>query len=131
MECRWLHISESRWKVFCVLKFNKQNATIYKKYELEHLTTYRLRHSFATLCSTLGIPPEVLHVIMVHADFDTTRKYYIHITGEWKKNKMMKMYMKQNSEEELQKLVEESDTYFNRVIKLKIQDIRTEERLAS
>ena len=44
---------------------------------------------------------------------------------------MMKMYMKQNSEEELQKLVEESDTYFNRVIKLKIQDIRTEERLAS
>lgn len=41
------------------------------------------------------------------------------------------MYMKQNSEEELQKLVEESDTYFNRVIKLKIQDIRTEERLAS
>ena len=35
-----------------------------KKYNLEHLTTYGLRHSFATLCSTLGMPPEVLHVIM-------------------------------------------------------------------
>lgn len=56
-----------------------------KKYNLEHLTTYGLRHSFATLCSTLGMPPEVLHVIMVHADFDTTRKYYIHITEERKK----------------------------------------------
>lgn len=77
------------------------------------------------------MPPEVLHVIMVHADFDTTIKYYIHITEERKKNEMIKMYMKQNSEEDLQKLVEESDVYFNKVIKLRIQDIRPEERLAS
>lgn len=63
-----------------------------KKYNLEHLTTYGLRHSFATLCSTLGMPPEVLHVIMGHADFDTTRKYYIHITEEKKKNEMLKLY---------------------------------------
>ena len=79
-----------------------------KKYNLEHLTTYGLRHSFATLCSTLGMPPEVLHVIMGHADFDTTRKYYIHITEERKRNEMFKLYRQQNSEPELQKLISEN-----------------------
>lgn len=102
-----------------------------KKYNLEHLTTYGLRHSFATLCSTLGMPPEVLHVIMGHADFDTTRKYYIHITEERKRNEMLKLYMKQNSEAELQALVEESDTYFAKVVALRVQDIRPVESLAS
>lgn len=102
-----------------------------KKYNLEHLTTYGLRHSFATLCSTLGMPQEVLHVIMGHADFDTTRKYYIHITEERKRNEMLKLYMKQNSEAQLQALVEESDTYFAKVVALRVQDIRPEEKLAS
>ncbi len=102
-----------------------------KKYKLEHLTTYGLRHSFATLCSTLGMPPEVLHVIMGHADFDTTRKYYIHITEERKRNEMLKLYRQQNSEPELQKLMAENETYFNNVTKLRIQDIRPDERLAS
>lgn len=77
------------------------------------------------------MPPEVLHVIMGHADFDTTRKYYIHITEERKRNEMLKLYMKQNSESELQALVEESDTYFAKVVALRVQDIRPEERLAS
>lgn len=77
--------------------FLSQNLTnkmpkFIKKYNLEHLTTYGLRHSFETLCSTLGMPQEVLHVIMRHADFDTTRKYYIYITRERKKNEMMKMF---------------------------------------
>jgi len=97
-----------------------------KKYNLEHLTTYGLRHSFATLCSTLGMPPEVLHVIMGHADFDTTRKYYIHITGERKKNEMMKMYLKQSGEDILQGFIDESDMYFNQIKELRIQDIKTE-----
>lgn len=105
--------------------------TFIKKYNLEHLTVYGLRHSFATLCSTLGMPPEVLHVIMGHADFDTTRKYYIHITEERKRNEMMKMYIKQNSEEKLKELVAESDKYFGRIVQLRVQDIRPNERLAS
>ncbi len=102
-----------------------------KKYKLEHLTTYGLRHSFATLCSTLGMPNEVLHVIMGHSDFDTTRKYYIHITEERKRNEMFKLYKQQNSEPELQKLMAENEDYFNKVIKLRIQDIKPEIRLAS
>lgn len=105
--------------------------TFVKKYNLEHLTTYGLRHSFATLCSTLGMPPEVLHVIMGHADFDTTRKYYIHITDERKKNEMIKMYIKQSGEKILQTYIAESDMYFGKIKLLKIQDIRPEETLAS
>ena len=102
-----------------------------KKYNLEHLTTYGLRHSFATLCSTLGMPPEVLHVIMGHADFDTTRKYYIHITGERKKNGMIKMYIKQSGEEKLKELINEADKYFGKIKVLTIQEIRPEARMAS
>lgn len=116
--------------------FVSQNLTnkmpqFIKKYNLEHMTTYGLRHSFATLCSTLGMPPEVLHVIMGHADFDTTRKYYIHITEERKRNEMIKLYMKQNSERKLQELIAESDSYFGKIVALRVQDIRPEERLAS
>lgn len=107
----------------------KKMVTFIKKYNLEHLTPYGLRHSFATLCSTLGMPPEVLHVIMGHADFDTTRKYYIHITEERKKNEMIKMYIKQNSEEKLQELVEENDRYFSKIVQLRTQDIKPENRL--
>lgn len=102
-----------------------------KKYKLEHLTTYGLRHSFATLCSTLGMPPEVLHVIMGHADFDTTRKYYIHITGERKKNEMLKMYIKQSGEEKLKELINEADKYFGKIKALTIQEIRPEGKMAS
>ena len=40
-------------------------------------------------------------------------------------------YMKQNSEAELQALVEESDTYFAKVVALRVQDIRPVESLAS
>lgn len=109
----------------------KKMPLFIEKYKLEHLTVYGLRHSFATLCSTLGMPPEVLHVIMGHSDFDTTRKYYIHITAERKKNEMMKMYIKQNGEAKLQKLMNESDNYFNKIKDLNIEDIIPEVKLAS
>ena len=72
------------WKI---IKYYKEQAHISKD-----ITPHVLRHSFATLCSTLGMPPEVLHVIIGHADFDTTRKYYIHITEAKKKNEMLKLY---------------------------------------
>jgi hypothetical protein len=78
-----------------------------------------------------GMPPEVLHVIMGHSDFDTTRKYYIHITEERKRNEMIKLYIKQNSEEKLKELVAESDMYFGKIVELKVKDIKPEERIAS
>jgi len=102
-----------------------------KKYKLEHLTVYGLRHSFATLCSILGMPPEVLHVIMGHADFDTTRKYYIHVSDERKKNEMIKMYIKQSGEVKLKELIAEADEYFNKIKYLKIQEITVDGKMAS
>ena len=41
---------------------------------------------------------------------------------------MLKLYRQQNSEPELQKLIAENDDYFNNVVKLRIQDIRPEEK---
>ena len=66
-----------------------------KKYGLEHMTVYGLRHSFATLCSSEGMPLEVLHIIMGYYDFDTTMKFYIH-TSEARKQQEMLSYTTNN-----------------------------------
>lgn len=86
-----------------------------KKYKLEHMTVYGLRHSYATLCSSLGVPPEVLHILMAHSDFDTTRKYYIHITEARKQQEMLKLYNKQYSEDELNNLMERNKEYLEKI----------------
>lgn len=51
-----------------------------KSYELEHLTVYGFRHSFATHCKHLGMDRAVLAKIMGHSDYETTERYYIHIS---------------------------------------------------
>lgn len=89
--------------------------TFIKKYNLEHMTVYGLRHSYATLCSSEGVPPEVLHILMAHSDFDTTRKYYIHITEARKQQEMLKLYNKQYSEDELNDLMEKNKEYLEKI----------------
>lgn len=89
-----------------------------KKYGLEHMTVYGLRHSFATLCSSEGMPPEVLHIIMGHSDFDTTRKFYIHISEARKQQEMLKLYNKQYSEEQLEALMEKNQVYLEKIASL-------------
>lgn len=89
-----------------------------KKYGLEHMTVYSLRHSFATLCSSEGMPPEVLHIIMGHSDFDTTRRYYIHITEARKQQEMLKLYNKQYTENQLQDLMEKNKIYLEKIARL-------------
>ena len=61
-----------------------------KKYGLEHMTVYGLRHSFATLMSENGMDKEVLREIMGHADFETTEFYYIFISDKRKKEEFKK-----------------------------------------
>lgn len=89
-----------------------------KKYGLEHMTVYGLRHSYATLCSSEGIPPEVLHILMGHSDFDTTRKFYIHISEARKQQEMLKLYNKQYSEEQLEALMEKNQVYLEKIASL-------------
>lgn len=63
-----------------------------KKYGLEHMTVYGLRHSFATLNSEKGMDREVLKELMGHSEFETTDFYYIHITEERKKKEFERIH---------------------------------------
>ncbi len=56
-----------------------------EKYNLEYITPYGLRHSFATFLSEQGMRDIVLMKLMGHADFSTTQKYYIFVSDVRKK----------------------------------------------
>lgn len=62
----------------CLKKFRE-------KYNLEYVTPYGLRHSFATFLSEQGMRDIVLMKLMGHADFGTTQKYYIFVSDMRKK----------------------------------------------
>lgn len=71
-------------------RLDKKLKSIIKKYNLEHMTVYGFRHSFATLMSENGMDKEVLREIMGHADFETTEFYYIFISDKRKKDEFKK-----------------------------------------
>ncbi len=63
-----------------------------RKYNLDdNITAYGLRHSFATLCSEKGVSDVVLKKLMGHSDPATTKKYYIHVSDERKKQELDKL----------------------------------------
>ena len=72
-------------------RLDKKLSSIIKKYNLEHMTVYGFRHSFATLMSELGMDKEVLREIMGHADYETTEFYYVYISEERKKKEFEKI----------------------------------------
>ena len=100
---------------FVAERLTNKMPTFIRKYNLEHMTVYGLRHSFATICSSDGMPPEVLHILMGHSDFDTTRRYYIHISEARKQQEMLKLYNKQYSEEQLAELFEKNKMYLDKI----------------
>ena len=69
------------------LKFIRRN-------ELPHMVLYGLRHSFATHCRNCGMLPEVLAPLMGHTEYETTQKYYIHISSKQKKDELQKIQQK-------------------------------------
>ena len=73
-------------------RLDKKLKSIMHKYNLEHMTVYGFRHSFATLMSENGMDKEVLREIMGHADFETTDFYYIFISDKRKKEELMKAH---------------------------------------
>lgn len=62
------------------------------KYDLEYLTPYGLRHSFATFLSEHGVQDIVLMKVMGHADFKTTQKYYIFVSNKRKQEQLLKAW---------------------------------------
>ena len=72
-------------KAYISENLSKALRTFREKYELEYLTPYGLRHSFATFLSEQGMRDVVLMKLMGHSDFSTTQKYYIFVSDERKK----------------------------------------------
>lgn len=65
-----------------------------RKNKLPHMVLYGLRHSFATHCRYLGMSPEVLAPLMGHTQYETTQKYYIHISSQQKREELQKIQKK-------------------------------------
>lgn len=74
-------------------RFLKRN----KKYNLGHLTVYGLRHSFATHCRELGMEPEVLAKLMGHTEYETTQKYYVHVSKQRKVDALIRVQEKERN----------------------------------
>lgn len=62
-----------------------------RRNKLSHMVLYGLRHSFATHCRNSGMTPEVLAKLMGHTEYETTQKYYIHISSQQKKDELQKI----------------------------------------
>lgn len=61
------------------------------KYKLEYVTPYGLRHSFATYWSEKGMDDVVLQALMGHADYKTTRKFYIKVNQKHIEQEILKI----------------------------------------
>lgn len=73
---------------------SKNFARFIKRNNLTHMVLYGLRHSFATHCRNLGMPPEILARLMGHTEYETTQKYYIHISAKQKREELQKIQQK-------------------------------------
>ena len=49
-----------------------------RKKEIQHITPYSARHTFATLAYRAGVDKNVLIRMIGHTNFKTTQKFYIH-----------------------------------------------------
>ena len=65
--------------------------------QLEHLTVYGLKNSFATHCRESGMKAEALTELMVHTKYETTQKYYIHVSKKRKVDALMKIQEKERN----------------------------------
>ena len=65
-----------------------------RRNKLSHMVLYGLRHSFATHCRNSGMSPEVLAPLMGHTEYETTQKYYIHVSSKQKKDELQKIQQK-------------------------------------
>ncbi len=70
---------------------SKNFVKFIKRNQLPKIVLYGLRHSFATHCRNLGVKPEVLARLMGHTEYETTQKYYIHISAKQKKEELQRV----------------------------------------
>lgn len=65
-----------------------------RRNNLPHIVLHGLRHSFATHCRNLGMKADILALLMGHTEYETTQKYYIHISSKQKKDELKKVQHK-------------------------------------
>ena len=63
-----------------------------EKYNLERVTPYGLRRSFATLCAEKGMEELVLMKLLGHTNYETTKTHYIKISSKHMQQAMQKIY---------------------------------------
>ena len=89
-ENQYVFLNSSRTP-FTSRVLSKNFTKFVKKNNLSHIVLYGLRHSFASHCRNLGMPPEILAPLMGHTEYETTQKYYIHISSKQKKDELQKI----------------------------------------
>ena len=92
-ENQYVFLNSSRTP-FTSKVLSKNFTRFVKNNNLSHMVLYGLRHSFATHCRNSGMPPEVLAPLMGHTKYETTQKYYIHISSKQKKDELQKIHQK-------------------------------------
>ncbi len=70
---------------------SKNFSRFIKRNNLPQMVIYGLRHSFATHCRNLGVKSEILAKLMGHSEYETTQKYYIHISAKQKREALQKV----------------------------------------
>lgn len=73
---------------------SKNFTKFVRRNKLSHMVLYGLRHSFATHCRNLGMESEILAKLMGHTEYETTQKYYIHVSRKQKKDELQKVQKK-------------------------------------
>ena len=89
-ENQYVFLNSSRTP-FTPKTLSKNFTKFVTRNKLPHMVLYGLRHSFATHCRNLGMSPEVLARLMGHTEFETTQKYYIHVSSKQKKDELQKI----------------------------------------
>lgn len=59
--------------------------------EIGHITCHCFRHTFATRCIELGMPPQVLKTILGHSNLSMTMDLYSHVLPDTKKDEMQRI----------------------------------------
>lgn len=74
------------------LEINKiVSAMKYDGIEIGHITCHCFRHTFATRCIELGMPPQVLKTILGHSNLSMTMDLYSHVLPDTKMDEMQRI----------------------------------------
>ena len=72
-------------------ELNKQALKSSSSYYIKHIHPHTLRHSFATRCFEVGIPPKVVQTLLGHSSIQITMDLYTHVSSDMCRENMKKL----------------------------------------